>query len=52
MVKDPAKKLGKFIICTWDGIYLGLDEGDDGHRIYNPQTKRFNNSRDVFFLED
>jgi hypothetical protein len=51
MVKDPAKKLGKFVVRTWDGIYLGLDEGGDGHRIYDPQTKRFNNSCDVFFLE-
>jgi hypothetical protein len=52
MVKDSAKKLGKFVVRTWDGIYLGPDEGGDGHRIYDPQTKRFNNSRDVFFLED
>jgi hypothetical protein len=29
-----------------------LNEGGDGHCIYDPQTKRFNNSRDVFFLED
>jgi hypothetical protein len=27
MVKDSAKKLGKFVVCTWDGIYLGPDEG-------------------------
>jgi hypothetical protein len=52
MVKDPAKKLSKFVVRTWDGIYLGFDEGDNGHRIYDLQTKRFNNSRDVFFLED
>jgi hypothetical protein len=52
MVKDPAKKLGKFVVRTWDSIYLGLDEGGDGHHIYNPHTKWFNNSRDVFFLED
>jgi hypothetical protein len=52
MIKDPAKKLGKFVVCTWDGIYLRPNEGGDGHRIYDLQTKRFNNSRDVFFLED
>jgi hypothetical protein len=51
MIKDPVKKLGKFVIRTWDGIYLGLDEGSDGHRIYGSQTKQFNNSCDVFFLE-
>jgi hypothetical protein len=51
MVKDPARKLGKFVVHTWDGIYLRPDEGGDGHRIYDSQTKRFNNSRDVFFLE-
>jgi hypothetical protein len=51
MVKDPAKKQGKFVVRTWDGIYLRLDEGGNGHRIYDPQTKRFNNSRDVFFLK-
>jgi hypothetical protein len=51
MVKDSTKKLGKFVVRTWDGIYLGLDEGGDDHRIYNSQTKWFNNSRDVFFLE-
>jgi hypothetical protein len=51
MVKDLAKKLGKFVVRTWDGIYLEPDEGGDGHRIYDSQTKRFNNSRDVFFLE-
>jgi hypothetical protein len=51
MVKDPAKKLGKFVVRTWDDIYLRLDKGGDGHRIYDLQTKRFNNSRDVFFLE-
>jgi hypothetical protein len=39
------------VVRTWDGIYLEPDEGGDGHRIYDPQTKRFNNSRDVFFLE-
>jgi hypothetical protein len=52
MVKDLAKKLGKFVVCTWDGIYLRPDEGGDGHRIYDPQTKQFNNSCDVFFLEN
>jgi hypothetical protein len=51
MVKDSAKKLGKFVVRTWDGIYLGPDEGGDGHRIYDSQTKRFNNSHDVFFLK-
>jgi hypothetical protein len=51
MVKDPAKKLGKFVVRTWDSIYLGPDKGDNGHRIYDPQTKQFNNSRDVFFLD-
>jgi hypothetical protein len=51
MVKNPAKKLGKFVVCTWDDIYLGPDEGGDGHRIYDLQTKWFNNSHDVFFLE-
>jgi hypothetical protein len=51
MVKDSVKKLDKFVVRTWDGIYLGPDEGSDGHRIYDPQTKRFNNSCDVFFLE-
>jgi hypothetical protein len=51
MVKDLAKKLGKFVVRTWDGIYLRLDKGGDGYRIYDSQTKRFNNSRDVFFLE-
>jgi hypothetical protein len=51
IVKDPAKKLGKFVVCTWDGIYLRPDKGGDGHCIYDPQTKRFNNSCDVFFLK-
>jgi hypothetical protein len=51
MVKDPAKKLGKFVVHTWNGIYLKPDEEGDGHRIYDPQTKWFNNNRDVFFLE-
>jgi hypothetical protein len=51
MVKNPAKKLGKFVIHTWDGIYFRFDEDGDGHCIYDPQTKRFNNNRDVFFLE-
>jgi hypothetical protein len=36
MVKDPAKKLGKFVVYTWDGIYLGPDEGGNGHCIYDP----------------
>jgi hypothetical protein len=49
--KDLAKKLGKFVIRTWDGIYLGLDEGDDSHCIYNLQTKQFNNSCSIFFLK-
>jgi hypothetical protein len=35
MVKDPAKKLGKFVVRTWDGIYLEPDKGGDGHRIYD-----------------
>jgi hypothetical protein len=52
MVKDPAKKLGKFVVRTWNGIYLEPDEGGDSHRIYDSQTKQFNNSRDVFFLKD
>src|SRR5271163_2313430 len=26
-------------------------EGGDGHKIYDPTTKRMNTSRDVFFLE-
>jgi hypothetical protein len=51
LIKDPAKKLGKFVICTWDGIYLDLADGRDGHHIYDPATKKLNNSRDVFFLE-
>jgi hypothetical protein len=51
-VMDSAKKLGKFVVRTWDGIYHGPDEGNNGHRIYDPQTKQFNNSHDVFFLED
>jgi hypothetical protein len=51
LVKDLAKKLGKFVIRTWDGIYLGPVDGGDGHRIYDPATKRLNNSHDVFFLE-
>jgi hypothetical protein len=51
MVKDLAKKLGKFVVRTWDSIYLGPDEGGNGHHIYDSQTKQFNNSRDVFFLE-
>jgi hypothetical protein len=51
MVKDSAKKLGKFVVYTWDGIYLRPDKDSDGHRIYDSQTKRFNNSHDVFFLE-
>jgi hypothetical protein len=51
MVKDLAKKLGKFVVRTWNGIYLEPDEGGDDHCIYDPQTKQFNNSRDVFFLE-
>jgi hypothetical protein len=51
LVKDPTKKLGKFVIRTWDGIYLGPADGGDGHCIYDPATKRLNNSRDVFFLE-
>jgi hypothetical protein len=52
MVKDPAKKLGKFVIYTWDGIYLRPDEGGDGHHIYDSQIKQFNNSCDVFFLKN
>jgi hypothetical protein len=52
MVKNLAKKLSKFVVRTWDGIYLRLDESSDGHHIYDPQTKRFNNSCDVFFLKD
>jgi hypothetical protein len=52
LVKDPAKKLGKFVIRTWNGIYLGLADGGDGHRIYDPATKILNNSHDVFFLKD
>jgi hypothetical protein len=28
LVKDPTKKLGKFIIRTWDGIYLGSTDGE------------------------
>jgi hypothetical protein len=51
MVKDPTKKLDKFVLRTWDGIYLEPNEGSDDHHIYDPQTKQFNNSRDVFFLE-
>jgi hypothetical protein len=51
MVKDSTKKLGKFVVRTWDGIYLGPDKGGDDHRIYDPQIKQFNNSCDVFFLE-
>jgi hypothetical protein len=51
IVKDPAKKLGKFVVHTWDSIYLRPEKGSNGHRIYDPQTKQFNNSRDVFFLE-
>ena len=51
LVKDPADKLGKFSVCTWDGIYLGPAAGGDGHKIFDPQTKRVNVSRDVFFLE-
>jgi hypothetical protein len=51
MVKDLAKKLGKFVVRTWDGIYFRLDEDGNDHHIYDPQTKRFNNNRDVFFLE-
>jgi hypothetical protein len=51
LVKDPTKKLGKFVIRTWDGIYLGLADGGDDHRIYDPVTKRLNNSHDVFFFE-
>jgi hypothetical protein len=51
MVKDPVKKLDKFVVHTWNGIYLRSDEDGDGYRIYDPQTKWFNNNRDVFFLE-
>jgi hypothetical protein len=51
LVKEPTKKLGKFVIHTWDGIYLGPADGGDGHRIYDSATKRLNNSYDVFFLE-
>jgi hypothetical protein len=51
LVKDLAKKLGKFIIHTWDGIYLGSADGRDDHRIYDTATKRLNNSRDVFFFK-
>jgi hypothetical protein len=36
MVKDPTKKLDKFVVRTWDGIYLGLDKGGDDYRIYDP----------------
>ena len=50
LVKDYAPK-GKFSIRTWDGIYLGPAEGGDGHRIYNPVTKKMSASRDVMFLE-
>src|SRR5271163_3685048 len=50
LVKDPDPP-GKFSIRTWDGIYMGPAEGGDGHKIYDPTTKRMNTSRDVFFLE-
>ena len=30
---------------------MGPAEGGDGHKIYDPTTKRMNTSRDVFFLE-
>jgi hypothetical protein len=52
LVKDPAKKLGKFVIRTWDSIYLDPADGGNSHHIYDPATKRLNNSRNVFFLED
>ena len=50
LVKEP-EKVGKFAIRTWDGINLGPAEGKDGHKIWNPATKRVNVSRDVYFLE-
>src|SRR5271163_2832649 len=30
---------------------MGPAEGGDGHKIYDPTTKRMNTSRDVFFLK-
>src|SRR5271163_4053923 len=30
---------------------MGPAKGGDGHKIYDPTTKRMNTSRDVFFLE-
>ena len=50
LVKDPEPP-GKFSVRTWDGIYMGPAEGGDGHKIYDPATKRMNTTRDVFFLE-
>jgi hypothetical protein len=51
LLKDPTKKLGKFVIRIWNSIYLGPADGGNGHCIYDPVTKRLNNSRNVFFLE-
>src|SRR6202000_1860466 len=50
LVKDPSPT-GKFTARTWDGIYLGPSQRGDGHRIWDPNTARMNNSRDVYFLE-
>ena len=30
---------------------MGLAEGSDSYKIYDPTTKRMNTSRDVFFLK-
>ena len=51
LVKDYQPE-DKFSIRAKEGIYLGPATGGDGHRIYDPCTKRLINSRDVCFLEE
>jgi hypothetical protein len=50
LVKIPEPQ-GKFTLRTWEGIHLGPSDKGDGYRIYDPQTKKINISRDVYFLE-
>ena len=50
LVKDNDPPT-KFSVRTWDGIYMGPAAGADGHKIYDPVTKKMSVSRNVFFLE-
>ena len=49
-VPDPKrKKLNKKSISS---IFVGYPEGSKGHKVYNPDTKKFFRSRDVVLLEN